>query len=109
MSICCASYFNHRRLCSVKNMLAMYLQFLTLHKPLCFNFENYFLHVFLSNLVSFFFYRSPEMIMMCLIMDAHPSEDVSVHIQHTLIEAYCFEQDMLGLVSFNQIIVCSAI
>ena len=34
------------------------------------------------------------MIMMCLIMDAHPSEDVSVHIQHTLIEAYCFEQDI---------------
>lgn len=37
---------------------------------------------------------SPEMVMLCLIMDAHPSEDVSVHIQRTLIEAYCYEQDI---------------
>ncbi|CAC5407088.1 unnamed protein product [Mytilus coruscus] len=37
---------------------------------------------------------SPEMVMLCLIMDAHPSEDVSIHIQHTLIEAYCLEQDI---------------
>jgi hypothetical protein len=60
---------------------------------------------FCKQVVSFFFYRSPEMIMMCLIMDAHPSEDVSVHIQHTLIEAYCFEQDIHLLLLLSPCIV----
>lgn len=37
---------------------------------------------------------NPELVMLCLLMEADPSEDVSIHIQHTLIEAYCLEQDI---------------
>ncbi|KAK3091996.1 hypothetical protein FSP39_024326, partial [Pinctada imbricata] len=37
---------------------------------------------------------SPETVMLCVLPHADQVHDVAIHIQHTLMEAYCLEHDI---------------
>ncbi|XP_041357951.1 growth arrest and DNA damage-inducible protein GADD45 alpha-like [Gigantopelta aegis] len=37
---------------------------------------------------------SPDSVMLCVLPNAGSSSDVTVHIQHTLMEAFCWENDI---------------
>jgi len=37
---------------------------------------------------------NPENVSICVLPDVNPQEDVTIHIQHKLIEAYCWENDI---------------
>ncbi|XP_021356770.1 growth arrest and DNA damage-inducible protein GADD45 beta-like [Mizuhopecten yessoensis] len=38
--------------------------------------------------------RCPDQVMLCILPDSGPGHDVTIDIEHTLIEAYCWENDV---------------
>lgn len=54
----------------------------------------YFSLLFMFYVVVF---SNPENVMLCVLPQATFESDVTIHMQHTLIEAYCWENDITVL------------